>query len=232
MMSATGGAILQAEDLYVGYSGVAVVSELDLEVHAGEVVALLGRNGAGKTTILSTLAGNLPAIKGTISLDGKTPPKDLHRRVRAGVGFVTEDRAIIRRLKVIENLRLGQGSPAAALELFPELDRLRTRKAGLLSGGEQQMLALGRVLAGRPKAILIDELSFGLAPLIVERLLQAVRLAAAQGAGVLLVEQHPELALKNADRAYVLAGGKVRMAGAASDILGRRSELEKVYLSG
>jgi branched-chain amino acid transport system ATP-binding protein len=224
--------VLATTGLVVGYSGVPVVSGLDIEVHVGEVVALLGRNGAGKTTTLSTIAGAVRPISGSITLSGTRPQRELFRRIKSGIGYITEDRAIIRRLTVAENLRLGQGSVARAYELFPELVALRSRKAGLLSGGEQQMLALGRVMAGRPRIILIDELSFGLAPLIVERLLEAIKAATKDGAGVLLVEQHPELALRNSDRAYVLSGGQVVMSGESADLLRRRTELERAYLSG
>jgi branched-chain amino acid transport system ATP-binding protein len=145
---------------------------------------------------------------------------------------VTEDRAIIRRLTVMENLKLCSGEPEASFDIFPELRALRNRRAGLLSGGEQQMLALGKLLMSRPSVLLIDELSLGLAPVVVERLLEAVKAAATQGAGVLLVEQQATTALTVADRAYVLSGGEMRLSGHASDLLGQIGEIERIYLTG
>jgi branched-chain amino acid transport system ATP-binding protein len=224
---------LIATDLTVGYSGVAVVSGVDLALGRGEVVAVIGRNGAGKTTLLHALAGLLPPLSGRILFDGVEPPSSLHQRARRGLGLVTEDRAVVRRLSVADNLRLA-GAPAdAVFARFPELAPLRSRRAGLLSGGEQQMLALGRVLAKQPTVLLIDELSQGLAPMIVERLLCAVRQAAAEaGAGVLIVEQQAATALRVADRAYVISGGRVVMSGSVAELRDRWEEIEKVYLVG
>jgi branched-chain amino acid transport system ATP-binding protein len=225
-------AVLQAEALCTGYNGVAVVGDLDLHVNSGEIVALLGRNGAGKTTTLNTIAGILPAVSGQVLLEGAPLRGPLHRRTLAGVSLVTETRAVIRRLSVAANLRLGLGPVETGFELFPELKPLAGRKAGLLSGGEQQMLVLARVLAGAPKLLLVDELSFGLAPLIVRRLLTALRQAAEQhGTGILLVEQHPVAALAAADRAYVLANGRIGLAGTATELRERLEEIEESYLS-
>lgn len=145
--------------------------------------------------------------------------------------LVTEERAIIRRLTVRENLRLAGVDHSSVFGVFPELARLARRRAGLLSGGEQQMLALGRAIAASPKLLLVDELSFGLAPLVVERLAQALRHAAEQGAAVLLVEQHAALALTNSDRAYVLARGQIQLTGRSSELLGRFGEIEESYLT-
>jgi len=225
--------LLSTEDLVVGHSGVPVVSGVDLTLRRGEIVALLGRNGAGKTTLLHTLAGLVPAISGTITIGGRRPPSGLFRRVRNGMRLVTEERAIIRRLSVIDNLRLGEDLVEGAFERFPELAPLRTRKAGLLSGGEQQMLALAKSLAARPQILLIDELSLGLAPLVVERLLAEVRKAAdTDHAGVILVEQQSVTALEIATRAYVIATGQVKLSGDAADLRTRREEIEQLYLSG
>ena len=152
-----------------------------------------------------------------------------HRR---GLAFVPEERGVINTLTTYGNLRLGGGSVAAALELFPELEPLLRRRAGLLSGGEQQMLALGRALAGEPRLLLVDELSLGLAPLVIERLLLAVRAAADRGVGVLLVEQHIADALSVADRVLVLRHGRVEIAGTAADLRAHTKELESAYLSG
>lgn len=223
--------VLQTSDLAVGYGGVAIVQGLSLKVESGQVVALLGRNGAGKTTTISTLSGTLSPIAGTVRFNGLPAKGQLHKRVRAGLGLVTEARGIIRALTVEENLRLGPGPDEDGLRLFPELVALRKRKAGLLSGGEQQMLALGRAMAGKPRLVLIDELSLALAPLVVRRLLSAVRSAADAGAAVLLVEQHATLALSIADHAYVLGHGRVELEGTARDVQGRMAEVERSYLS-
>jgi branched-chain amino acid transport system ATP-binding protein len=225
--------VLAARELCAGYSGVAAVQDLDLEVGAGEVVAILGANGAGKTTTLMTLAGVLPALGGEVLLDGRPTREPLHRRARAGVVLVPEERSVFMRMTTYENLRLGRGPAERVLEVFPELrDHLR-RKAGLLSGGQQQMLTLGRALAAEPKVLLADELSLGLAPLLVKRLLDAVRRAARErGIGAVLVEQHIRSALEVADRVYVLRRGRVVLSGAAEDLRGRVGEIENAYLHG
>jgi branched-chain amino acid transport system ATP-binding protein len=161
-------------------------------------------------------------------------PKSIsvHARARRGLAFVPEERGVINALTTSGNLRLGRGSVAAALELFPELEPLLRRRAGLLSGGEQQMVTLGRALAAEPRLLLVDELSLGLAPLVVERLLLAVRAAADRGVAVLLVEQHVADALSVADRAVVLRHGRVELAGTAAELRSHTAELESAYLSG
>jgi branched-chain amino acid transport system ATP-binding protein len=223
---------LRTQRLSVGYQGVAIVSDLNLTVSPGEVVVLLGRNGAGKTTTLHTIAGLLPALTGDIYLGEAPAEGPLHKRVRNGLGLVTEDRAIIRRLSVQDNLRVGGAELGKALAIFPELGPLRRRKAGLLSGGEQQMLALSRALAKEPRVLLADELSFGLAPLVVARLLEAVRAVAREhGTGVLLVEQHATAALRFADRGYVIADGRISIEGSATELRHRISEIEESYLA-
>jgi branched-chain amino acid transport system ATP-binding protein len=227
----TSDKLLWTEDLAVGYKGVPVLEKLNLSVGHGEIVALLGRNGVGKTTILHTLAGLVPLISGTVHFDGLNGTEPTHVRVKKGLALITEERAIVRRLTVGENLRLGTGSSEAAFDIFPELQPLRNRKAGLLSGGEQQMLAVGRSLAARPRVLLVDEMSFGLAPMVVRRLSEALKEATAEGIGVLMVEQHPQLAFAIADRGYVFSGGKVVFAGESAALAGRLAEIEESYLS-
>jgi branched-chain amino acid transport system ATP-binding protein len=224
--------VLVAEDLSVGYGSIPVLHDVNIFVGAGEVVALLGANGAGKTTTLSTLSGDVKPLSGRILWKGNPIAGSPHQRSRAGMAYLTEQRSIFSTLTTEENLRLGRGSVSAALEIMPELERLLGRRAGLLSGGEQQMLALSRALAGSPDVLLADELSLGLAPLIVARLMQTVRTAADAGLGVLLVEQHVRTALKIADRGYVLRRGRVVMEGTGAELFERISEIEASYLSG
>jgi len=227
----TADVMLELDGVAVGYGGVPVLEGVHAAVRAGEVVAVLGANGVGKTTLLNSIAGVIKPIAGSVRLGGASLAGPLHRRARRGIALVTEERAVIRKLTVAENLRLGTRQPGEALTLFPELHNVLRRKAGLLSGGEQQMLVLGRVLANDVRLLLVDEMSFGLAPLVVRRLLTAIRAAADRGAAVLLVEQHPALALSIADRGYVLSGGGVRLTGAADELLGRLEEIEQAYLS-
>ena len=224
-------AILSARGLDAGYGDVPIVHGLDLHVNRGEVVALLGPNGAGKTTALLTLAGALPALGGEVTIDRTVVRDSLHRRAARGLALVTDDRAVFRDLTVAENLRLGSGKAADAVTLFPALGPLMDRKAGLLSGGEQQMLALGRALARRPSILMVDELSLGLAPIIVRDLLTAVRAAADAGTAVLLVEQQVRLVLGFCERAYVLQGGQVRLSGTAEELARNYEQIERSYLS-
>jgi branched-chain amino acid transport system ATP-binding protein len=224
---------LEVRDLAIGYGRLSVAKGLSIRVEAGEIVALLGRNGVGKTTTLHTIAGIIPPLAGQVAIDGETVSGPLHRRARrSGVALVTEDRAVIRRLTVAENLRLGRGDVTVAFELFPELIPLRRKKAGLLSGGEQQMLVLGRCLTSNPRLLLVDELSLGLAPLVVQRLLRALRtIATERQVAVLLVEQHPSLALSMADFGHVFSRGQISLSGTGVDLRGRLKEIEQVYLS-
>jgi branched-chain amino acid transport system ATP-binding protein len=211
---------------------MAVVRDVDLHVGPGEVVALIGPNGAGKTTTLLTLAGELPVIAGEILLYGVGTKAPLFRRAQRGMGFVTEERSVFMRLTAAENLRVAGVAPADAVDLFPELTPLMGRAAGLLSGGEQQMLTLARALARKPALLLADELSLGLAPLLVKRLLDTVRRAATErSTGVLLVEQHVRQALGIADRVYVMQRGHIVISGAVDDVRGRLDEIEATYLS-
>jgi ABC-type branched-subunit amino acid transport system ATPase component len=223
--------VLELKAVTSGYMGVPVVHDVDVSVAQGEVVTLLGANGAGKTTLLHTIIGAVKVLGGELRLDGKPLKGSVHARAREGIGLVTEERAIIRRLTVRENLKIGTRNVDEALELFPHLTQFLRKKAGLLSGGEQQMLVLARALANRPKVLLVDELSFGLAPLIVKQLLGSLREAAERGAAVLVVEQHPKLALEIADRGYVLTRGRIGMSGSSGELLARLPEIEEAYLS-
>ena len=224
-----GEVLIAARGLSAGYHGHPIVADLDLEVRAGEVVALLGPNGAGKTTTLLTLAGDLPAISGGVELFGQPTTSPLHRRARAGLAIVTEERSVFMGLTAAENLRVGGVDSDFATSVFPELKPLLRRRAGLLSGGEQQMLTLARALARKPRLLLADELSLGLAPLVVRRLLDAVRSAATDdGIGVLLVEQHVKQALQVADRVYVMRRGQIVVQGSAEDVA---DEIEDAYLT-
>jgi ABC-type branched-subunit amino acid transport system ATPase component len=224
--------LIAARGLDAGYGKrLKIVVGLDLEVHPGEVVALLGANGAGKTTTLLTLAGELPALGGEIRWQGRPTTSPLHWRARRGLALVTEQRAVLTTMTVAENLRLTRCDGDRALELFPELRDVLGCKVGLLSGGQQQMLALAWAMARPTNLLLADELSLGLAPLVVGRLLRAVRDAADAGLGVLLVEQHIHKALEVADRVYVMQRGRVQVEGRASEMRSRVEEIQASYLS-
>jgi len=225
-------AVLEARSLSAGYNGQAVVHDLDLTVDEGEIVVLLGPNGAGKSTTLLTLAGELPSIGGETFLFGSSTTEPLFRRVRKGLGLVSDDRAVVMGMTVRDNLRLRKGVLDEGIKHFPELQMHLDRPVAQLSGGQQQMVAMARTLGARPRALLADELSLGLAPQIVSRLLGAVSEAAADGVGVLLVEQQVTHALAVAHRAYVMRNGKVVMSGTAEEIRSRMGDLEAAYLAG
>ena len=223
-------ALLEATGLRAGYGGVEVVRGVDLRVEPGEVVALLGPNGAGKTTTLLTIAGELAPLGGDLRVLGGVGRDPLHVRARHGLALVTQERAVLMELTVAENLRVSRCDRSRALELFPELEPHLDRRVGLLSGGQQQMLALARSLARDPKLLVIDELSLGLGPIVVDRLLEVVRAAADEGIGVLLVEQHVQKAMQVADRIVVLRRGVVELAGTVAELRDRLNDIQDAYL--
>ena len=227
---------LSCQGLDAGYHGQAVVRDFDLSVERGEVVVLLGPNGAGKTTVLLTLAGLLSPCGGRITVDGWDATHAHASAVaRRGVVLVPDDRSLFTTLTVVENLSLGRRKNGVTVDdvlaFFPALAGRAKVAAGQLSGGEQQMLAIGRAMIQQPKVLLIDELSMGLAPVIVADLLPQVReIASTSGAGVVLVEQHVGLALDFADHAVVLVHGATALSAPAAVLAGDRSRLEHAYL--
>jgi branched-chain amino acid transport system ATP-binding protein len=222
--------LLALEKLEVAYGGIRAVKGIDLAVEAGETVCLIGANGAGKTTTLRAITGLVRAAGGAIRYAGDEIGKlRVHEIAQRGLAMVPEGRGVFPQLTIEENLAMGayarkdraavRADLAHAFELFPRLAERRRQTAGTLSGGEQQMLAIARALMSRPKLLLLDEPSMGLAPLMVERIFEVVRTIAAQGVTLLLVEQNARLALESSDRGYVLDGGLVTLSGPAKSLL-------------
>jgi branched-chain amino acid transport system ATP-binding protein len=222
--------MLEIQDLKVFYGGICALSGVSLHVDKGEIVAVIGANGAGKSTLLKTVAGVKSAESGTISLQGKILPTKSHQVVRAGVTLVPEGRRIFAPLSVRENLELGAyaRSDKAAIKtamervysLFPVLAERRGQPGGTLSGGEQQMLAVGRALMSDPQVLLLDEPSLGLAPLIVDLLFETIgKLCDDAGMTILVVEQNATMALELCDRAYVLETGAIKLEGTGAELL-------------
>lgn len=235
-------ALLEVRGLSVAYGRVRVLESVDLRVDAGETVALLGTNGAGKSTLLRAISGILPPMSGRVWLGGEdVTGRRAHEIVRRGIVQMPGGRATFPGLTVEQNLRVGTTaiprSDRAArtrevIELFPWLAERRDQPAGSLSGGQQQMLALARALVARPRLLMIDELSLGLAPVIVAQLLEVVAGLQRRGVSLLVVDQHVDLALSFASRAYFLERGRVRFEGPAADLRGNRELLRAVLLTG
>jgi branched-chain amino acid transport system ATP-binding protein len=223
--------LLALEGLQVSYGGIRAVKGIDLHVEPGELVCLIGANGAGKTTTLRAITGLARAAGGRIVYDGEDiAALRVHEIARRGLALVPEGRGVFAQLTIEENLAMGAYARAdragvaadveRAFTLFPRLKERRRQTAGTLSGGEQQMLAISRALMSRPKLLLLDEPSMGLAPLMVERIFEVVRTIAAEGVTMLLVEQNARLALEVSHRGYVLEGGLVAFSGEARSLLG------------
>jgi branched-chain amino acid transport system ATP-binding protein len=228
-MAHGGRRVLSIEHLRSGYGRIEALHGVSLEVRAGEIVALLGANGAGKTTLLRTISGVQPATAGEISFEGERIDRmPAHRRVTLGIAQVPEGRQLFTPLSVEDNLRLGAWTRASAdmgaelariFAMFPMLDALRHTAAGALSGGQQQMLAIGRALMAKPRLILLDEPSMGLAPILVDQILAVVAELKKSGMTVLLVEQNASAALAIADRGYVIETGRITVGGNADALL-------------
>jgi branched-chain amino acid transport system ATP-binding protein len=226
----TGGAALEVRDLAVRHGDVAAVRGVSLRVDPGRIATVIGPNGAGKTTLLAAIAGLLPAAAGEVLLDGARIDGDaVEENAARGLALVPETRELFTGLTVEDNLRLGafplrrdparRGGPLdEVFATFPRLRERRRQRAGTLSGGEQQMLALGRALMSRPRLLLLDEPSLGLAPLVVREILRVVAALRGRGVSVLLVEQNARAALELADHAYVLETGEVSLAGPAAEV--------------
>jgi branched-chain amino acid transport system ATP-binding protein len=227
----TDGLVLSGVEVH--RSGSPVVRGVDLVAPAGQVTVLLGANGAGKTTLLEAVSGVVPVVKGSVSLAG-TDVTAVHRsaRARLGLAHVEQGRSIFPDLTVEENLLVAGPRPAieASFELFPALTNRRHARAALLSGGEQQMLVIARALVTRPKVLLLDEMSLGLAPTVIKRLIPVVRRLADEGVGVVLVEQFAALALSVGDRAYVLVRGEIAYHGTCGTLARDPDLLRHLYL--
>ena len=234
--------MLQVDDIHVYYGNIAAVKGLTINVEQGEIVTLLGSNGAGKSTTLRTISGLLRPRKGAVVFQGqRVDTMQAHQVVSLGIAQAPEGRRIFPRLTVAENLDLGAYTRRDkaevakdlenVLELFPRLRERITQKAGTMSGGEQQMLAVGRAMMARPKLLLLDEPSMGLAPVLVDLIFDTIGRIREQGTTVLLVEQNALAALRVADRAYVLESGSLKLAGAAAD-LAKDPDVVSAYLGG
>jgi len=234
--------MLDVRNLEVAYGGIRAVKGVDLAVRQGELVCLIGANGAGKSTTLKALCGMLVPAKGNVIYEGVSiTGKPSHELVRRGISHVPEGRGIFGRLTVEENLKLGayarrdhdgvRTDMGRAYELFPRLLERKTQQAGTLSGGEQQMLAIGRALMSRPKLLLLDEPSMGLAPMLVQKIFATIKKIAEEGMTLLLVEQNAKLALEVSDRGYVMESGKIILTDSAAVLL-KDPKVQHAYLGG
>ncbi|MBQ6594780.1 MAG: ABC transporter ATP-binding protein [Clostridia bacterium] len=235
------GQLLKVSDIHVYYGAIHAIKGISFDVEEGEIVTLIGANGAGKSTTLNTIVGLLKPRSGSITFEGKEiQGSPASKMVSLGMALCPEGRRIFQQMTVLENLQMGGFSRPAheidsALEdVFQRFPRLKEREkqvAGTLSGGEQQMLAMGRALMGKPKLLMLDEPSMGLAPLLVEQIFEIISELHASGTTILLVEQNAQMALTIADRAYVLGTGEITMSGAASDVLAD-DRVREAYLGG
>ena len=232
--------LLEVRDLKVAYGGIHALKGISFDVAPGELVALIGSNGAGKTTTLKTLAGLLHPAQGQIHYDGKSLHNvAAHRRAALGIALVPEGRGVFARMSIAENLLMGAYSRSDKNEiatdiermygLFPRLAERKHQLAGTLSGGEQQMVAMARALMSRPRLLMLDEPSMGLAPLMVQKIFATIRDIAALGMSILLVEQNAKLALQVAQRGYVMESGAITLSGAAGELLGSAA-VQRAYL--
>ena len=234
--------LLEIKDIDVYYGAIHAIKGISLEVNQGEIVTLIGANGAGKSTTLRTISGLLKPKNGSITFAGENiAGVKAHEIVRRGISQVPEGRRIFAEMTVLENLEMGafirkdkdgiRADMQHVFELFPRLEERKSQEAGTLSGGEQQMLAMGRALMSRPKLLLLDEPSMGLAPLLIREIFKIIEDIHASGTTVLLVEQNANMALSIADRAYVLETGRITLSGTAKE-LAASEEVRKAYLGG
>ena len=233
--------MLKVNDINVYYGSIHAIKGVSFEVNEGEIVTLIGANGAGKSTVLKTVSGLLHSATGSVEFLGKNISGVApHKIVKEGLAHVPEGRRIFLQMTVEENLDMGaftQGSKnvdedmARVYEQFPRLKERRKQIAGTLSGGEQQMLAMGRALMSRPKLLMLDEPSMGLAPILVEQIFDIIKLLHKEGTTILLVEQNAQMALSVADRAYVLETGKITLSGTGEELI-RSDEIRRAYLGG
>ncbi len=233
--------LLEVEHINVYYGAIHAIKDVSFSVNEGEIVTLIGANGAGKSTTLDTIAGLLRSKTGDIRFNGQSVAHmPAHKVVAEGLALVPEGRRVFAQMTVEENLEMGAFTQAASTvepnlkrvyEQFPRLEERRNQTAGTLSGGEQQMLAMGRALMSQPKLLMLDEPSMGLAPILVEQIFDIIRQLHEAGTTILLVEQNAQMALSVADRAYVLETGRVTLSGTGSE-LAQSDEVRKAYLGG
>ena len=233
--------LLKVEHLSAAYGGIHALYDISLKVDAGEIVAVLGANGAGKSTLLKCLSSEKKAAGGTITFDGKPLPPKPYQVVEEGMVIVPEGRQIFYKLSVKENLKIGcclrkdadgiRTDFERIYAMFPRLKERESQYGGLLSGGEQQMLAMGRALMSEPKLLMLDEPSMGLAPLLVEQIFEIIQSLHKAGSTILLVEQNAQMALQIADRAYVLESGRITLSGTGAELMASES-VKRAYLGG